>query len=96
MPIHKNLHEYQLRDVVHIHVTHQNNDIDVPRCRLVKTYNSYPSRARRLCSILPAHLKLLEYVKMEAALRRIFMDKPIYSLNEVNTFFVLHALYCIL
>uniref|UniRef100_A0A1B6G101 Uncharacterized protein n=1 Tax=Cuerna arida TaxID=1464854 RepID=A0A1B6G101_9HEMI len=78
------LPKFQLRGEIHNHATRHGRDIDLPRCRLKKTSNSYPMSAVKLYNMLPSHVKSLDSNKMEAMLRKIFVNKPLYSLDEID------------
>lgn len=80
--IHNQFSSLQSRGDVHNHNTRSSSTIDIPRCRLSKTLNSYPVAAMRRFNDLPVSLRNLDSNKFRSTLKALLISRPIYSLSE--------------
>lgn len=70
------------RQDVHNYGTRFSQSLNVPRCRLAKTLNSYPASAMRMYNKLPPELKMLEGIGFKRAVHELLVNSPLYSLSE--------------
>jgi hypothetical protein len=70
------------RSDIHSYSTRSRHLLDVPRARLGRTLNSFPTIAVKFYNKLPATLKNLEDRKFKESLRRLLVERPYYRVQE--------------
>ena len=73
---------YQRREEIHTHATRSKGNLDIPRCRLSKTRDSFPSIGLRMFNRLPGHIQELPNKIFHSKLKDWLVTRPFYSIQE--------------
>lgn len=82
--IKQNINLFNDRTTIHQHHTRKAQNLEVPRCRLSKTQQSFPIAAMKLYNSLPTEVKSFPQSSFKNHIKQELMGWPVYSMKEAQ------------